>query len=415
MGDWRLSERAESLRPSSTLAVAQRARQLKESGEDVLAFAAGEPDFVTPEPIRRAAKDALDRGQTHYAPTLGTPGARAAVARKLTSENGIQGLTPNHVAIGVGGKQCLYNIFQALLSPGDEVLLPVPAWVSYRPQIELSGGTVVELPTTPEAGFKITTDQLRAAITPRSRVLVLNSPSNPCGTMYAPDQLRAIARVVADAAASIAPNLVVVTDEIYEKILYGGRTHLSPGSIPEIAGRTVTVNGLSKAYAMTGWRVGYAACPGAMGLRLIDAIDKVQSQTTSGIPTFIMPAIETALSGVCDPEVRAMTEAFAKRAKLIEGRMREIPGLSFPSPEGAFYVFADVSAHFGKRSPGGTQIRSALTFAEALLADQKMAVIPGEDFGGCGEKCIRISFACGEDQISRGMDRLAAFVGLLSN
>ena len=409
-----LSRRAGSLKPSSTLAVAQRARQMKEAGEDVLAFAAGEPDFVTPEIIRKAAKDALDKGMTHYAPTLGTPGARAAVARKLGSENGIEGLTPKHVAIGVGGKQCLYNVFQALLNEGDEVLLPVPAWVSYAPQIQLSGGKVVELPTDAASGFKITPEQLKAAITPRSRALVINSPSNPCGTMYAPDELRALARVVADAAGSVAPNLVVVTDEIYEKILYGGRTHLSPGSIPEIAERTVTVNGLSKAYAMTGWRIGYAACPGEFGLELIGAMDKIQSQMTSGIATFLMPAIEVALSGECDAEVAKMTEAFAKRAKLIESRMREIPGLEFPSPEGAFYVFADVSAHFGKKAPDGTQISSALSFAEALLANQKMAVVPGEDFGGCGDKCIRISFACSEDQINAGIDRLDALVRSLS-
>ena len=296
---------------------------------------------------------------------------------------------------------------------GDEVLLPVPAWVSYAPQIELSGGKVVELPTDAASGFKITPEQLKAAITPRSRALVINSPSNPCGTMYSPDDLRALARVVSDAAGSVAPNLVVVTDEIYEKILYGGRTHLSPGSLPEIADRTVTVNGLSKAYAMTGWRIGYAACPGAFGLELIGAIDKIQSQMTSGIPTFLMPAIEVALSGACDAEIKTMTEAFAKRAKLIEGRMREIPGLKFPSPEGAFYVFADVSVHFGKKAPDGTQVNSALSFAEALLANQKMAVVPGEDFGGCGDKCIRISFACSEDQINAGMDRLGAFVDSL--
>ncbi len=410
MGQIGLSQRADALKPSSTLAVAQRARQMKEAGEDVLAFAAGEPDFVTPEPIRKAAKDALDKGLTHYAPTLGTPGARAAIAQKLTKENGILGLTPKHVAIGVGGKFCLYSVFQALLNPGDEVLLPVPAWVSYRPQIELSGGSVVELRTDARAGFRITPGQLKGAITPRSRVLVINSPSNPCGTMYAPDDLRALAQVVADAAVSIAPNLVVVTDEIYEKILYGNRTHLSPGSIEAIAERTITINGLSKAYAMTGWRIGYTACPGELGLRLMDAIDKLQGQMTSGIPTFIMPAIETALSGACDAEVKRMTDAFAKRAELIEGRMRAIPGMRFPSPEGAFYIFADVSAHFGKKAPCGTTLRSAMTFAEALLANQKMAVIPGEDFGGCGEKCIRISFACSEDQINAGMDRLGAFV-----
>ena len=408
-----LSARADALKPSATLAVAQKARQMKAAGEDVLAFAAGEPDFITPAPIREAAKKALDDGLTHYAPTLGTPAARRAIAHKLGSENGIKGLTPKHIAIGVGGKQCLYNTMQVLVDPGDEVLLPVPSWVSYAPQAQLAGGRVVEIESTGETGFKITPSQLRAAITPKSRVLILNSPSIPCGTMYSPDELRALASVVAEAARTIAPRLVVVTDEIYEKIIYGGRQHLSLGSLDEIAERTVTVNGLSKAYAMTGWRIGYAACPGEFGLKLIGAIDRLQSQLTSGIPTFIMPAIEVALTQ-CSGEVATMVKAFEARAKLIESRLRQIPGMDFPSPEGAFYVFPDISAHFGKIAPDGTVISSAMTFADALLTNQKMAVVPGEDFGGPGEKHIRISFACSEDQINAGMDRLAALVRSLS-
>jgi aspartate aminotransferase len=412
MSDPGLSIRANSLKPSATLAVAQKARQMRAAGEDVLAFAAGEPDFITPEPIRKAAKDALDAGQTHYAPTLGTPSAREAIAHKLGSENDIKGLTPKHVAIGVGGKLCLFNAMQVLINPGDEVLLPVPCWVSYAPQARLAGGEIVEIETTGEAGFKVTPDQLRAAITPKSRVLILNSPSNPCGTMYSPEELRALASVIAEAAKTIAPRLVLITDEIYEKIIYGGRRHLSMGSINEIAERTVTVNGLSKAYAMTGWRVGYAACPGKFGLELIAAIDRLQGQVTSGIPTFIMPAIEVALTQ-CSSEVAKMVEAFSTRAKLIDARLREILGMNFPSPEGAFYVFPDVSEHFGKTSADGTKISSAMTFADALLTNQKMAVVPGEDFGGPGEKHIRISFACSEDQINAGMDRLAKFVGSL--
>jgi len=408
-----LSNRANELRPSATLAVAQKARQMKAAGEDVLAFAAGEPDFITPAVIREAAKKALDDGLTHYAPTLGTPGAREAVAHKFGSENGIAGLTPQHVAIGVGGKQCLYNAFLALINPGDEVILPVPCWVSYVPQIQLAGGKVVEIQSTGESGFKITPDQLRAAITPKSRALVINSPSNPCGTMYSPDELRALADVVAEMSQSVAPGLVVITDEIYEKIVYGGREHLSMGSIESIADRTVTINGLSKAYAMTGWRVGYAACPGAFGLQFIKALDRIQSQMTSGIPTFIMPAIEVALTQ-CSGDVAEMVEAFAKRAKLIESKLREVPGVAFPSPEGAFYVFADISAHFGKTAPDGTKISSAMTFAEALLNNQKMAVVPGEDFGGCGDRCIRISFACSEEQIIAGVDRLDSLVRSLS-
>ncbi|HED54452.1 MAG TPA: pyridoxal phosphate-dependent aminotransferase [Phycisphaerales bacterium] len=407
-----LSTRAQAVRPSATLAVAQKARTMRARGVDVLSFAAGEPDFVTPEPIREATIRALNEGLTHYAPTLGTPEARAAVAEKLTSENMIPGLGLEHVAIGVGGKHCLYLAMQALLDPGEEVLLPVPSWVSYAPQVQLAGGTVVPMPTTGETGFKVSPEQLRSAISPRSRIFLINSPSNPCGTMYSPEELRALAEVVAEAAASMAPRLVIVSDEIYEKILYGGRTHLSIGSINAVAQRTVTINGLSKAYAMTGWRVGYSACPGDWGRELIAAIGRLQSQMTSGIPTFIMPAIRVALES-CDAEVQRMADAFARRAELIERRLRQIPGMRFPSPEGAFYVFPDVSDFFGKKDQSGHEIASAIDFADALLTEQAMAVVPGDDFGGCGENHIRISFACSEDQINAGMDRFAEFIGSL--
>jgi len=412
MNNAELSARAQAIRPSSTLAVAQKARTMRAEGVNVLSFAAGEPDFITPEPIREASIRALREGLTHYAPTLGTPEARGAIAEKLTRENKIAGVKPEHVAIGVGGKHCLYMVMQALLDPGDQVLLPVPSWVSYAPQIQLAGGSVSPLPTTGETGFKITPDQLRSAISPQSRVFLINSPSNPCGTMYSPDELRALADVIAQAAATIAPRLVIVSDEIYEKIIYGGRRHLSLGSIDDVAERTVTVNGLSKAFAMTGWRVGYSACPGDWGRELIGAINRLQSQMTSGIPTFIMPAIRVALES-CAEDVQRMSSAFAGRAKLIERRLREIPGLRFPSPEGAFYVFPDISDFFGKRTKSGTVIESAIDFADALLTKQAMAVVPGNDFGGCGGNHIRISFACNEDQINAGADRLAGFIGSL--
>ncbi|MGP1271883.1 MAG: pyridoxal phosphate-dependent aminotransferase [Phycisphaerales bacterium] len=404
-----LSSRAASLPPSATLAVTERAKALRAEGRDVLSFAAGEPDFPTPAPIVEAAKRALDAGQTKYSPSLGDTETRTIIAEKLERENGIAGLSPRHVGVSVGGKHSLYNIFQALLDPGDEVLLPTPAWVSYAPQVQLAGGIIKELPTGIDAGFRITPEQLRDAITPESRVLVMNSPSNPCGTMYSPDDLRAIARVVAEASDTIAPRLVVVSDEIYEKITFGQHDHLSPGAIPDIADRVVTCNGLSKAYSMTGWRVGYCAAPGAFGRELLDAIGRLQSQMTSNIPSFILPAIRVALTQ-CSEQVETMRAAFAERALIIERRMREIPGLSFPTPEGAFYVFADVSAHFGKRSAGGTTIDSALSFAAALLDEDMVAVVPGEDFGGCGDRCVRFSFACSEQQIHAGMDRLASFV-----
>lgn len=408
-----LSRRATALKPPATFAILAKAKALARQGCDIIPFSLGEPDFDTPEPIRRAAVDALGRGETHYSPTLGDPETRGVIAEKLTRENGIPGLTADHVAISSGAKHSLYLVAQCLLdSDGEgpnEVLLPVPSWVSYRPIAELAGGRVVELPTTAETQFKISPAQLRAAITPRSRMLLLNTPSNPCGTMYTPDELRALAAVVAEAARDVAPELVVVTDEIYEKIVFGGIPHFSMGSVAEIAGRTVTINGLSKAYAMTGWRVGYAAAPGEFGLRLAKGIEALQGQQTSCLPAFIYPAIRVALRE-CAGEAEAFRQRFASRAALIYDLLKEIPGLTCPKPTGAFYLFPDVSAHFGKRSAGGAVINSAADFAAALLMEKHVATVPGDEFGGIGVRHIRLSYACSEEQIRRGMERLAEFV-----
>ncbi|MBL0926083.1 MAG: pyridoxal phosphate-dependent aminotransferase [Phycisphaerales bacterium] len=397
------------------MAVGARAASLRAQGVDVLSFAQGEPDFDTPAAIKAAAWEALQKGDTKYAPVPGDPATRALIAEKLSRENGIPACTADHVVISSGGKQSLYHLFQVLLdppAPGEapwDVLLPVPAWVSYAPQAELAGGRVVELATTPEAGFKISPEQLSRAITPRSRVLVLNSPSNPCGTMYSPDELRALGRVVADAAGSVSPDLVVLSDEIYEKIVLGADPHFSIGSMPEIAERVVTVNGLSKSHAMTGWRVGYAAGSGVFGRAVAEGLKTIQSQTTTSIPSFILPAIRAALTQ-CAGDVEAMRRAFARRAELAFARLREIPGMNCPRPTGAFYLFPDMSSHFGKRSKGGRPIDSAMAFAAALLDEHHMAVVPGEDFGSGGERCVRISFACSEEQIAKGMTRLGEFV-----
>ncbi|MEM9167160.1 MAG: pyridoxal phosphate-dependent aminotransferase [Planctomycetota bacterium] len=404
-----IAARAAALKPSSTLAVTERAKALKAQGVDVIGFAAGEPDFPTPASVVEAAKAALDAGMTRYSPSIGDPETRGVIAEKLERENGIRGLSPKHTAVSVGGKHSLSNIFQVILDPGDEVVLPTPAWVSYAPQIRLSGGTVVEVPTAVEGGFKMSPGMLRAAITPRTKAVVINSPSNPCGTMYSPAELEALADTLAEATASTAPRMLVVTDEIYEKIVFGRHPHRSLGSIAAIADRVITCNGLSKAFSMTGWRVGYCAAPGDLGAEIIAAIGRLQSQTTSNIPSFILPAARVALTE-CADDVERMRQAFAERAKLIEQRLRAIPGIEFPTPEGAFYVFADVSSHFGKSTPSGSLVDSALTFAGAMLDEQKLAVVPGEDFGGIGPRCIRLSFACGEDQINAGLDRLASFV-----
>lgn len=407
-----LSPRVAALRPSATLAVNARARELRSQGIDVLTFAAGEPDFDTPQAIKDAVTASLARGETKYAPVPGDPETRKLIAEKLTKENGIPNCTAEHVVISSGGKQALYNLFQCLLQPsggGDEVLLPVPAWVSFAPQIELAGGKVVEVATSAATDFKMSPAQLKAAITPRSKVLVINSPSNPCGTMYTPDELRALAKVIEAAAKTTAPNLVVISDEMYEKIIFGGVPHLSIGSIPEISERVVTCNALSKTYAMTGWRIGYCAGSGAFGLKLSKALQALQGHSTTSIPTFLLPAVRVALTK-CDADVEKMRTAFAQRAALTFDLVSKIPGLVCPRPTGAFYVFPDVSAYFGKSSKNGKKIGSAMDFAAALLDEQHVAVVPGEDFGKGGEKCIRITFACGEETIKRGVAKIAEFV-----
>ncbi|MEM1185872.1 MAG: pyridoxal phosphate-dependent aminotransferase [Planctomycetota bacterium] len=414
-----LSRRVSALKPSVTVAVTNRAKQMKRDGIDVLAFAAGEPDFDTPEPIKAAAVEAMWAGQTKYVPTLGDPETRGVIADKLGRENNIQGLTGNHVAISAGGKHSLYLAMQCLLdapAAGEEpweVLLPVPAWVSYRPIAELAGGVVKEIDSGPATDFKITPEQLADAITPRSRVLALNSPSNPCGTMYSEAELRALAQVVAD-KASVAPQLVILTDEIYEKIVYGGFDHFSIGSVPEVAERTITLNGMSKAFAMTGWRIGYAAMPGEFGAKLIAGIGKLQGQMTTNITSFNYPAVRCALTSPdVAAEVEKMRKAFAARGALTHSLLGGIPGVSCPKPTGAFYAFPDISGLLGKTSPGGKKMNSALDLCETLLEEAKVAFVPGEDFGGCGPKHVRISFACSEEQIKRGLEVFANFVSQL--
>lgn len=387
---------------------------MRKAGADVVSFAAGEPDFDTPRRITDAAIEALRAGQTHYSPVPGDIDARQAIAEKLTNENRIPNVTADHVVITTGGKHALYLLFQALLDPplpgqdAPEVLLPTPAWVSYAPQIRLAGGKVVEIPTTPESDFKITPAQFDAAVTPHTRAFIFNSPSNPCGVTYTPEEVRALAEAI-ERAVRTAPNLVVITDEIYEKLIYDGMRHLSLGSFASIAERTITVNGLSKAFAMTGWRVGYVAGSGEFGRQVASAVSKMQSQTTTCIPAFIYPTIRVALHE-CAGEVEAMRQAFEKRARLILERMQSLPGVVCPKPTGAFYVFPDISAHFGRQSAGGRRIESALDFAEALLAEHQVAIVPGEDFFGCGRVCVRLSFACSEESIQTGMDRLEAFI-----
>jgi aspartate aminotransferase len=402
----RLAERVRKLSPSSTLAVNARIRELKAAGRDVVGFGAGEPDFDTPPGIKQAAVDALLAGQTGYQPVPGPAEIREVIAAKLRDENGID-CTADHIVVNAGAKHSVYLALQALVDPGQEVIVPTPAWVSYLPMTGLCDGVAVEVPGSVENDFRITPTQLADAITPETAAVILNSPSNPCGTMYAPDELRALIEVLEP-----HEHVVIISDEIYEKLIYGGLKHFSPGSVASIADRVITVNGLSKAYAMTGWRLGYACAPGDGGA-IAKAIAKLQGQMNSHATAFCYPAIIDALRNH-DGDVERMRQTFAKRAELIHGLLMEMPGIRCPKPTGAFYVFPDISAHFGKTTPGGRTIDSSLAFAEALLEETLVAVVPGDDFGACAKNHIRLSFACSDEHITEGCRRIREWLVALS-
>ena len=404
-----VSTRIASMSESATLAVSAKAAAARAKGHDVIAFAMGEPDFDTPDNIKRVAIEALEKGMTKYAPTPGEKGAREAIARKLTLENGVE-TTFEQVTVTVGAKHAIYMAMQAVVEPGrgDEVLLPTPAWVSYKALIELAGAKCVEIPGSVANGFRITPAQLAAAITPRTVGIMWNSPSNPCGTAYPADEIRALCDVLAK-----HERVAILSDEIYEKLIYPeispGLTHFSPGAVPELRDRTITINGMSKSYAMTGWRIGYMAAPKSMAKELI----KLQGQMTNSIPSFFYPAMVEALVNSA-AGVEAMRVKFAARAALIKRELDAIPGFVTVTPNAAFYAFPDISAHFGRTSPGGTRITSAQSFADALLEEAHVAVVPGEDFGDCARGHIRFSFACSDETIRRGVGRLREWVAKLT-
>ncbi|MCU0689099.1 MAG: aminotransferase class I/II-fold pyridoxal phosphate-dependent enzyme [Phycisphaerales bacterium] len=421
-----LSARVDSLKASSTVAVMNKAKALKAAGVDVLNFSAGEPDFNTPQPAKAAAIAAINANATKYIDTAGDVPTRELLAKLLTERNKIPNVTKDHVLVTAGVKMALYLAYQALFDvptvpgqPQQEMLLPVPAWVSFNPMAVLAGAKVIELPTTPEADFKLTAAQLKAAITPRTRAVMLNSPSNPCSTMYSRQELAAIAAVIAEAARTIAPQIVVISDELYQNIVFGtdasGRPaeHVSIGSFPDIAERTITINGPGKSFAMTGWRLGWLSGSGEFGKRFIAGLTKLQGQSITCVSGFSLAAMRSALTE-CDAELEMMRKAFASRASLFTGLLRQIPGLKLANPVGAFYVFPDISAHLGKSTPKGAVIASAADFAAALLDEHHMAVVPGEDFSqATGHKHIRMSFACDEAQLRAGAERLGRFVASL--
>jgi aspartate aminotransferase len=386
-----LSDRAKALQPSLTLAIAAKAKQLRVDGADVCSLSAGEPDFDTPEFIRAAAIKALDGGQTRYGPAAGEPALREAIAAKLSQENHVA-TTAAQVLVTNGGKQALYNLFQVLLGPGDEVLLPAPYWLSYPEIARMAGASVKELPSDADQGFRLKPEQLEAAITPASRLLVLNSPGNPTGMVLSRAELEAIANVLRR-----HPQVLVVCDEIYEFLLAPGHTHHSLAAVaPDLSDRIFTVNGFAKGWAMTGWRIGWLA--GAQ--EVIGAASALQSQTTSNVCTFAQFGALAAISGSRQC-VHAMAAEFNGRRSLLTEGLMAMEGLKLMAPEGAFYAGPDVS-HFGLDS---------MTLCNRLLDEVGLAVVPGVAFGD--DRCIRLSCAASPATIEDGLERLQRFLSSL--
>jgi aspartate aminotransferase len=391
-----LSKMAAAVQPSATLAAGAKARQLKAAGVRVYDFSLGEPDFPTPEHICQAALKAMRDGHTHYTPASGIAELRSAVGRWYERFHGIK-YAPDQVIISSGAKHSIHNTLAALCGPGDEVIIPTPYWVSYSDLVQMTGAAFVLVPTTLEGGFKMTPAQLREAVTPRSKLLMLNSPCNPTGTVYSRAELEALADVVLDT------QIAVLSDEIYEQLIYGEEPPTCFATLrPELPQRTITVSGASKSYAMTGWRMGWACGPA----HVIGAMDNVQSQETGNPCSISQYAALAALEG--DQEcVTKMRREFQARRDLVCRRLQGLPGVVCPMPGGAFYAFFDVSQHFG-RTLGGRPVHHSAGFCQAALEAAHVNLVPGSAFGA--EGYVRLSFAASREQLSEGLDRLEQFL-----
>lgn len=385
----KLAARVGEVTPSITLEIAAKAKAMKAEGVEVYSFSAGEPDFDTPEHIKAAAKKALDEGKTKYGAAAGEPALRNAIAQKLKTDNNLDYQGEN-IIVTNGGKHSLFNLMMALIEAGDEVIIPAPYWLSYPEMVKLAAGTPV-IVNTAATGYKITPEQLDLAITPKTKLLVLNSPSNPTGVVYTPSEIAAIAEVV------VRRNILVVSDEIYEKIIYDGAQHISIASLgKEIGDRTIVSSGFAKAYAMTGWRVGYLAA----SAEIIKAVSTIQGHSTSNVCTFAQYGAISALESSQDC-VEQMRQAFTERRQVMLNRLNDIPELVCAKPDGAFYMFVNISK---------TGLDS-LEFCKALLETQQVAAIPGVAFGA--DDHVRLSYATDRTSIEKGMDRLDKFVSSL--
>ncbi|MBC8138104.1 MAG: pyridoxal phosphate-dependent aminotransferase [Fibrella sp.] len=396
-----LSQRALNVAPSPTLAITAKANQLKADGLDVVAFGAGEPDFDTPQHVKDAAVDALAKGFTKYTPSAGIPALKKAIVEKFARDNGLN-YAPNQVIVSCGGKHSLYNIFQAMCEEGDEVIIPAPYWVSYPEQARLAGATPVIINTTDASGFAPSVDQIEAAITPRTKIFVLNSPSNPTGAMWPRATIERLAEL------AVERDFYVISDEIYEKIVYDGNVPISIAALnPQIAQRTITVNGVSKTYSMTGWRIGYAA---ALETSIISAMGRIQDAVTSNPTSIAQYAAVAAMTGPQD-FLQDWVAEFDRRRHVITDGLNAIPGITCLKPDGAFYVFPNVSALFGKTTPDGKTIGNSDDFADYLLSSVQVAVVPGSGFGA-GDY-VRLSYATSMEAIEKGITRIGEAVGKL--
>lgn len=394
-----VSERAKKISPSPTLAITAKAKAMQAEGIDVVNFGAGEPDFDTPQHIKDAAVKSLQSGFTKYTPTSGTPDLKKAICSKLQRENGLE-YAPNQIIVSLGAKHSIYNAVLATVNAGEEVIIPAPYWVSYPEMVKMADANSVFIETDESTGFTASIDQLRAAVTPRTRMLILNSPSNPTGGVYSREQIEQIAEL------AVEKGFYVVSDEIYEKVIYDGNEHVSIASLgDEIKELTITVNGFSKAFSMTGWRLGYIAAE----KEIVDAIEAIQSHSASNMVSFTQPAAVAALEG---PQgvVDDMVKEFDRRRKRIVALLNDIDGISCATPGGAFYVFPNVSALYG-RSFNGNPISNSDEFADFALAEAKAAIVAGSGFGA--DKYVRLSYATSMENIEKGVARLAEAIAKL--
>lgn len=394
-----LSDKVNNLAESATIAMASKSRELIAEGKDIISLSLGEPDFNTPDFVKKAAKEGIDQDYSKYMPVPGYLDLREAISNKFKRDNGLD-YAANQIVVSTGAKQSIMNVVMALVNPGDEVIIPIPYWVTYVEQVRLMGGVPVMVETSIEDDFKITPDQLRSAITPKSKLMIFSNPCNPTGSAYSHDEMAGLAEVISEAS-----NLYVISDEIYEHINFEGK-NVSLASFDKVYNQTITVNGVSKAFAMTGWRIGYIGAP----LEIAAACTKLQGQFTSGTSSISQRAAKAAVEA--DPsQIKFMVDAFHKRRDLVLEKLGEIEGLKLNVPEGAFYVFPDVTSYFGK-SYGNHTINSATDLSMYLLDEALVALVTGEAFGA--PNCIRLSYAASEEVLLEAIKRLKSALDKLA-